>query len=453
MNYPKYYLTYSVMDTDAGANPFGHSFLLFSQQKSEHSPVEVIDSVGFYSQPSTTTDPFIKGAKEVLGFDIDLQDGHGVLKREQMRHLNGKGLHGLTFSATEEQFYAVLQSYKEDMQEQAKVINELNAELTSQGKEANGYTRYLAEKEKAVIEGREPRLKPFHITMDLTWNGLDSSDSYTCKDRSLEFLTQHRIISAEIRDKIISSRAEQTFPAFSALYLPPLRLISIGEPEPYISKRTGKVYYNHDWGRNSLFWATPVHTVDNKLTLNTRDELEKNYRQLCDLLDRIRKVEHLLREKIRGLDKITDNPLHQRQLKNQLERVQQLAVVFNNSFENQIPALLSARLLYADLILSIAIGSINPDKLNYPFILRVYESLPGSEALLGLFAIVISAIATILLPPAGGTMLAMSSLFTARQLYGFYKEEVQYSKIRNEYSLLESQNLESTSAPIIGPAS
>jgi hypothetical protein len=254
------------MDTDAGANPFGHSCLMFSSQESETSPIQVKDSVGYYSQPSTTTNPIIKGLKQALGFNIDLQDGHGVLKRESMRYLDGKGLNGISFSVTAQQFESISTQYQDMLKTQEQVINELNIELVSKGLKANGYNRFIAEKIKAVAEGRPPRLKPFHITMELTIRGFDSSNSFTCKDLSLELLTHNNIIPTDIRNQIISNRALTAFPRFSSIELPPIRLISTGEFVKTSSKNSGTVFYNHEWGNNDLFWATPIHTVNTRVT-------------------------------------------------------------------------------------------------------------------------------------------------------------------------------------------
>ncbi len=49
MSFPKHYVTYCVMNTEAGANPFGHASLIFSRQETETSPIEVLNGVGFYS--------------------------------------------------------------------------------------------------------------------------------------------------------------------------------------------------------------------------------------------------------------------------------------------------------------------------------------------------------------------------------------------------------------------
>ena len=418
------------MDTEAGANPFGHSCLIFSQQDSETSPVEVIDSVGFYSQPSTTSNPFLKGIKQVIGLNVDLQDGHGILKQETIRNLDGNGLHGISFAVTAEQFLAIRQDYQQIMKTEEEVINELNLELARQGIEANGHTRYILEKTKATAEGRAPRLKPFHFTMKLTMNGLDSSESYTCKDHSLELLTQHHIIPEEIHNQLISNRATTAFPRFSSIFLPPIRLISTGEPQQTISRSTGAVYYNREWGTNSLYWGTSIQATESRAL--EEDKIDPTYDWLADVMFRINHMERLLRHRINEIEEEAQpDTEHLRLLKLQLIRVQNLPFLFRNTNENQIPAFFNAKLLKVDQVLDIARLSMNPEKLNYSFMLRAYESILFLNALLGVLAMALSTAALLVTPPIGAGLLAASALFTARKLHGFHKEENKFAQTKD----------------------
>lgn len=420
------------MDTDAGANPFGHSCLIFSRQEKEKSPVEVVDGVGFYSQPSTTTNPFFSTVKAALGLNVDLQDGHGVLKQESMHELDGKGLHGISFEVTEEQFHALNERYISLMKTQQQVMDELNAELTGQGIEANGFTRFDAEKAKAAAEGREPRLKPFHITMEFTLSGLDSSASYTCKDYALDLLTEHQVISGELKNQFNSNTATKAFPAFSDLPLHPIHLISTGMPEKVTSKRTGQVFYNHVWGKNSLYWASPVNTYDHKPSL-TDDSLK-------DILYRIPRIEYRLYETIRKTqEEEPENKEYLYALNIQLKRVQNLAFLFNNTHDNQNLLLLQERLKTADKVLNIATFSMNQEKMNYSFLLRAYESVTLHEALLGILIMAVSA--TILTTPVGiGLFIAGTSL-AAYQLHGFYAEETQRAETKKDYELYQQAHM------------
>lgn len=449
MSFPKYYVTYCVMDTDAGANPFGHSCLIFSKQENETSPVEVVDSVGFYSQPSTTTNPFLKGLKHVLGFNVDLQDGHGILKQEVMRNLDGEGLHGISFAVTPEQFVKIRHDYQQMMKTEEEVIKELNGELSRQGIEPNGHTRYIAEKAKAAAEGRMPRLKPFHFTMKLTMNGLDSSESYTCKDHSLELLTQNQIIPEGIRNQLISNRATTAFPRFSSISLPPIRLISTGEPQPTRSKSTGTVYYNREWGTNSLFWGTSIQATQQEAL----DESKKDntYFVITEVMSRIHDMESLLRDRISEIEKESEpNKEHLHQLKIQLNRVQNLPFLFKNTNENQIPAFLNEKLLKTEQVIDMAHMSMNPVQLNHSFLLRAYESILFFDSLLGMLAMALSAAALLVTPPLGAGLLVVSTLFTAQKLHGFYKEENKFVQTYKDYMLQVSLD-ESQLVPSMEP--
>ncbi|KGP62407.1 hypothetical protein EP47_08305 [Legionella norrlandica] len=421
------------MGAEAGANPFGHGHLIFSSQKDEQSPIGVIDSIGYYSQPSTTTNPIIKIVKQFLGLNVDLQGGHGVLKHEVMHELDGNGLHGISFEVTQEQFIAIKNDYEKTLKTQQEVIEELNRELTNKGIEPSGHTRYIAEKAKAAADRKEPRLKPFHITMDLTWKGLDSSQSYTCKDYSLDLLQRHKIITDKIKDQFTYSKATKAFPIFSGISLPPIRLISTGDPEKVVSKRTAKVFYNHTWEKNSLFWASPIQTMENNLLRDKFDET-LNYSTLKNILNRKRRTEYFLREKIREIQEGKEqNKQYLHYLHIQLKRVQNLALLFNNSRENQNAKLLDQRLLRSNQVLQEASLAIHIDKINYSFIMRAFESVSFNQAILGMILMIASVAVIAAVPVVGVGLLAASSLLTAYQLHGFYKEEIKFDEMRESF--------------------
>ncbi len=436
MNFPRFYVSYCVMDMDAGANPFGHSFLIFSKQESENGPIEAIDSMGFYSQPSTTTNPIIKNLKGLLGFNIDLQDGHGILIKESMRFLNGNGLRGMSFPLSEKQFLRLQKNYHESMQAEQEAIKELNAELAARGIPANGYTRHLAEKEKAQAEHRKPRLRPFHVTMQLTMSGFDSSDSYTCKDRALDLLQDEQIIDQKFRGQINASKAEQAFPRFHSLHLPPIRLINTGEPEEHRSKK-GHLFHNYVWEKNKLFWVTPVSTLE----VDKKIYPYEDYYDLQSMLNCIAKMEQ-------GLHQIIDqsNGLEAKeyiaQLKIQLKRVQNLAFLFNNAHDNQNKKL-QGHLATAEKVLNVAALAIEPERINASFLLRAYTSIAAQSALLSLLAIILSVALMFIVPPVGIALCALSTIATGRSLYGFYKEETEFVKTKYDYdeSLSESSNV------------
>ncbi len=105
MPYPKFFVTYTLSNLEAGSNPFGHAFIIMSEQATQASTVQVKHSFGFYgTSPSSTTNPIIKFLKRILGFGIDLQDSHGYLKDEPLRELDGPGLSGISFLVSKEQY-------------------------------------------------------------------------------------------------------------------------------------------------------------------------------------------------------------------------------------------------------------------------------------------------------------------------------------------------------------
>jgi hypothetical protein len=425
MSFPRFFVTYCVMDMDAGANPFGHSCLIFSKQEIDNGPIEAIDAIGFYSQPSTTTNPIIKTLKSLLGFPIDLQDGHGVLIQESIRYLNGNGLKGMSFAITEQQFTLLKKNYRQLMEDEQTAINELNKELASH---ANGYTRHVAEKEKAKIEKRPPRLKPFHVVMELTRHGFDSSNSYTCKDRVLDILQENGVITDSLRKKIESSKAKQTFPRCSSLHLPAIRLISTGEPQKVISSK-GAIFYNHVWDKNGLFWAT-----------HPENEFEtEEYQPLKSILNRITAMENTLHKTIDQLKETEENKEYRRQLHSQLKRVQNLAYLFNNAHENKTE--LINKLIIADKVLYIADLIMEPERLNPSFLLRAYTSSAAQNALVGFLAIMLSVALTLVALPIGIALTAASTITTARQLYGFYQEEKELSKVSVQDLTSSSESL------------
>lgn len=449
MGYPKFYATYCVMDMDAGANPFGHSCLIISRQENENGPTKVLDAVGHYSQPSTTTNPVVKVGKHILGFPIDLQEGHGVLIQESMRYLNGNGLKGISFELTHEQFDNLIKSYTKAMQDEQEAIEQFNIKLANLGSPVNGFTRHLAAKEEAETLARPPRLKPFHVEMDLT---LDSRTSYNCKHRALDFLQEQNIIDDAIRAKILSNKTEHAFPRFSRLRLTPIRLISTGEPERCESKsKKGQVYHNHVWTKNRMYWATPVVTLDH--IANPHFDIE-HYSALKKMLNRIAAMEQKLHAAIDSLDKVDnveDNfarlKRHRNQalLKIQLKRVQNLAYVFHNNVENQNH--LQDKLDTADKVLNSALLALEPERINAPFLLRAYESMAMKNALTGFFAIMVSAALLLVVPPVGIVLGVLASIATGRELYGFYKEEKARSQALEDYQESCSPN-----ATILNPA-
>jgi hypothetical protein len=120
------------------------------------------------------------------------------------------------------------------------------------------------------------------------------------------------------------------------------------------------------------------------------------------------------------------------QLKIQLKRVQNLAFLFNNVNNNQGKKL-QEHLNAAEKVLNVATLSMEPERINASFLLRAYTSVAVQSALLGLLAIMLSAALLLIAPTAGIALCTLSTIETARALYGFYKEETKFETTKRDY--------------------
>lgn len=243
--YPKYFVTYTVMNKEAEANLFGHASLIMSVQQSVVAPIEVIDAVGFYSsvkEPSTQ-DRIIRSLKKWLGFRMDLQAVHGHIEHEQLRFLDGPGIQGISFQTSEEKFNQLVRAYtnaiineeitSKKRNKQIKVDPMLGGTLAQ-----NAHVRNVLENAQAMQEDRDPLFNDFHVTAQWSRNirkpGLTTENSYTCKTRALAFLHDAGIINDDIRKKIYGGQFKFAFPRFSGLPLTPIQLVSTGELQPFV---------------------------------------------------------------------------------------------------------------------------------------------------------------------------------------------------------------------------
>ena len=432
MSYPKEFVTHCVMTSEAGANPLGHALLILSTQDSETAPIRVINAFGFYSQPSTTTNPLIKGLKQLLGFNINLQDGHGILKQEHMRELDGNGLTGISFEVTNTQFENVRRLCHKKMLLETIAIEEATQYLEAQGKEANADTVYHAELKRAESKQRPPRLAPFHIAMSINSHGLDSSASHACKNYALNVLLEANIIDKETLDAIAGGPSAHAFPRFGGLSLAPLRLVSTGDPEPDISRRTQKVHFNRVWNKNKLYWATSPYAYNSESPQTELASTNDQYLIIADIITRVRAVEMKLLHKIYELENPKNNTGNNKylleRLKEQQARVQALYEYCKMSPENQRPHCLN----HAEATINAASMLLSPEKINYPFILRAYESIAIRNALLGLLSLLVATV--FISNPVGAIVATTSALFTGHQLYSFFKEESHYAKMHTDYN-------------------
>jgi hypothetical protein len=300
------------------------------------------------------------------------------------------------------------------MRKEKEAIAELNAELSAKGSPANGHTRYLAEKEKAETEQRSARLQPFHVTMTTTLKGFNSSASYTCKDRALDFLSDEGIIDVALRKELEGGHAQQAFPRFHSIPLAPIRLVTTGEPAEHRSSK-GQIFHNPTWEKNSLFWATPPEELS-KMGAETQD-----CQKLGAILDKIAKTTNELYQMIDKPEELNEHELYQ--FKFQLKQVQKLSGLFIKPQLNHGPTL-QEHVLQAEKVLSAAILTIEQHKINASFLLSVYASF-NAQTIVGLLTMFLSAALFLVTPAAGLALGALSGIATGLSLYGFYKDKKQ----------------------------
>lgn len=446
MSHPKFYVTYCVMDTDAGANPFGHACLILSKQDVEKGPIEAVDSFGYYGQPSSTTNPLIRVLKRLAGFTINLQDSHGMLKQELMRYLDGDGLKGISFEVeSEEKIEAIRTACRMRMQQEQETIQELNEYLASQNKPLNAHTRYVAELELAKAQSREPRLKKFHITLNLTPQlgttpiDADSSDSYSCKHSALDILRENGVIDERTYHLILSSKAKQAFPRFSELYLSPIRLISTGPLLTHHSLRTNINYYYRSWSEddtvlsNHLFWATPIHTANENSSAIEKKQSERVFKILCDLFNKTRHLECALMDKISEMYKSPEENYYQiKRLEEQLTRINDLMLGFNNPHETYQPNTLEKKLNQAKCMLNATEFMLNPQLINHSFLFRALHNTYSQHAMLGLL-LTYASLALLGATPLGVAASTTLALYSGRKLFGFYKQDTHSAEIKSDF--------------------
>jgi hypothetical protein len=254
-----YFVTYCVLNGDAGANPFGHSCLIFSKTD-DSGRLQVEKIYGYYSQATTTTKPILKWLKSILGVKYDLQDTHAVLKEERIRDLIGDGLKGLSFSITDTQYQEFLTKMADKLRLQTEEMAALDRELQDLGLKPTGAARYQLQQAKSEVPAHQ-KLPPFHLRLGLTLKGFNTDGSTSCKQLALNHLEAQDIIGPVLRPKLeCGSGFRQAFPRFSDMALAPIRFQVSGRYEEKIS-RTGKRFYNPTTENgNHLFWTLPTYT-------------------------------------------------------------------------------------------------------------------------------------------------------------------------------------------------
>lgn len=231
MSNPRYFIAYSYFTPEAGMNPLGHSSLLFCKMSSEDAPIEVVNSMGFYSQPDTTDwcTPISYLFKKIFNIEVDLQHTHGILQKEELQYIDrGVGAFGNCFDVEQDKFEEILQACELEIETQYQVMAELDTLLAIEKKTLSGANRYQKELQLAQQEGRQPRLYPFHF--ELSFNGweLSTEKSHTCKNRALDILAHHNVAIEQL-SQLRSTPFGQSLPrAGHAVESERLSLFSMG---------------------------------------------------------------------------------------------------------------------------------------------------------------------------------------------------------------------------------
>lgn len=265
-----YTVTFCALDESFEGNVFWHSCLLLSEAE-DGSKMKVVDNWGFYGLPTTTRDTYIGKFKIMLGLDVDFEGNHGMLRHEDLRYLEtGYGLHGVTFELTKEKFDELQAKCKKMEAEQNDAINEAVAKLGVEEQRADKSRIYPFEKfsrrifeverNKALQEGSQSRLKAFEVKPTWTYSGPALNQSRTCKSQTVELLSG--ILTPAQIDRITEKGVHPTVPRYSGV-LENMYLHSSGPLREHTKKSGEKVYYRdaNDPGVE-LHWTLPPQEIE-----------------------------------------------------------------------------------------------------------------------------------------------------------------------------------------------
>lgn len=317
-----YLVTICSFDSTVGANPGWHTALILSKLNTETKNLEVIDSLGFYAVPSTG-DPhhWFTRFKKNMGLDLDFFDNHGWLIHEEIRYMDrGHGLHGSTYELNETQFERLQNECNRRLEEQKSAVKEaypaanFNSDSIPAVRHYQGerYSKeiFVIEKNKAKIEEREPRLRPFDF--HLSWAKWRPSlkGSHTCKTAALELLAT--VLPSE---QLIPYTAS-TFPRFVSGGMENILLHSEGPLDTYTKSSGQKVVYRKkETPEVKLFWSippqklTPLPESGAEIALKVDDHYRN---EIQVMVSRLQRVEWVLQNgKIReGHEEQSENYKH-----------------------------------------------------------------------------------------------------------------------------------------------
>jgi len=194
INSAKYFVTYGLMSTLLGSNPFWHTFLILSTQAKASEPIEVKKAWSFNPAPMVQSDSLVTKLKKILGFNFDLQGNYGMWKTEKLRYFDwGVGLHGITFEITQVQYLLLQKLYIERLTQQEQAISEAKTKLSAFLNDPNSIEIYQEEIRLSYEEKRQPRLHPFQFQISINWDGMSLEGSNTCKTMAIQLLREINI--------------------------------------------------------------------------------------------------------------------------------------------------------------------------------------------------------------------------------------------------------------------
>ena len=419
-NWPKYFVSYCVMDMDAGANPLGHSCLIFSSQFNQFAPVRVINSFGYYSQPNSSTNPVIIFIKRMLGLNVDLQDSHGVLKQEDLRYLEGGGLKATSFQVSKLQFDTTIEYIKGNIEQEQQAINEANMALDQIHQKKTGETRLLHENELARREGRPSRLNRFHLTIDKQFS---STDSYTCKTRAVDILNHAGAIDDPVASTLKGQGFSYAFPRCSSVDLFQLQTVSCGSR--HLS--SNGLFYNHYWNKNKLYWATPVIEFHQELNEELKQHLAYSYKKLNAIF--LKKEQ--LGQKLYQAKQAAQMKWQKFQFESLIEQLEKTSYQFTNIEHNLNSVYLNQNIQNLDKFMNYCHYVMNTPYQN-GFFKRLVEHYL-SNLMLGLMAtigMVFFVTPSSLFLPIACTVTIMGLAYHS---YCFYQKEQKVNQIQQDY--------------------
>lgn len=315
----KYLVTYGVMDTLLGSNPFWHAFLILSTQEKANEPIEVKKAWSFNPAPMVQSDSLVTKLKKILGFNFDLQGNYGMWKTEEMRFFDwGVGLHGVTFEITPAQYSELQKLYKERLTQQEQAIKEAKAKLSTFLDSPNSIEIYQEEIKRSYEENRQPQLHPFQFQITINWQGISLEGSNTCKTMAIQLLRDIKIPEEQLA-LITENNTAVVLPKYSG-ELEKFFLNSKGPLRSFVNKRTNNLTFFRSWKDESakLFWALPPQLVFTADKSENPFALPQRYIEEVKInLSKLLRLEKLITE----IDLTLDNEFYRKHLLDNIEHL------------------------------------------------------------------------------------------------------------------------------------